>query len=84
MDMDRHLWRERLLFLIAPSADDPIVVRQREALNERADALNDRDLKLFPLFEQSPSLFVNSQLSDREVRELRARLKIDPGSKAKH
>lgn len=82
VDLDSHLWRERLLFLIAPSADEPLAVRQREALSQRTGALNDRDLKIFQLYENSPSLFGNMQLSDREARELRARLRIDPGSKA--
>jgi hypothetical protein len=78
VELDRHLWQDRLLFLIAPSADDPMVIRQREALNERTDALDDRDLKIFQLYVESPSLFDGEPLADREARELRNKLRSEP------
>lgn len=82
MDLDSHLWRERLLFLIAPSAEDPMAAHQLETLNQRVDALNDRDLKIFQLYENSPSLFEDKKLSDREALELRGRLRIEPETRA--
>ena len=82
VDLDSHLWRERLLFLIAPSAEDPMAVHQLETLNKRVDALNDRDLKIFQLYENSPSLFEDKKLSDREAQEFRSRLRIEPETRA--
>lgn len=78
VDLDSHLWQERLLFLIAPSADDAMAVQQRDALNKRTDALNDRDLKVVQLYEHSPSLFDDKPLSDREAQDLCSRLRTEP------
>jgi len=37
-EIDQALWQERLLILIAPSAEDPAVVQQKQALRDAADA----------------------------------------------
>ena len=36
-DLDQHLWRERLLILIAPSAEDPGLQQQRRVVAARRD-----------------------------------------------
>ncbi|MDJ0805844.1 MAG: DUF4174 domain-containing protein [Gammaproteobacteria bacterium] len=82
LDLNSHLWEDRLLLLIAPSVDDPLAIQQRQALEKRSDALNDRDLKIFQLYEDSPSQFDNTQLTDGDAQQLRAKLKIDSGSRA--
>ena len=49
IDLVEHRWRYRLLFVIAPKANDPAVKRQLQALENRSDALIDRDLRVFQL-----------------------------------
>ena len=47
--LERHLWQDRLLILVAPSAEHPPLHQQREVLGQRQDALQDRDLRIYQL-----------------------------------
>ena len=72
-DLDRHLWRDRLLFLVAPSADDAEIAAQQSWLQQRQDAVLDRDLRIFELFVGQGR--VDDQvLAPSSVERLRARL----------
>ena len=72
-DLDRHLWRDRLLFLVAPSADDADIAAQQSWLRQRQDAVRDRDLRVFELFVKQGR--VDDQvLAPSSVERLRARL----------
>ena len=82
VDLDEHRWRHRLLFLIAPEANDPVVKEQLQLLETRSDALMDRDLRVFQLFERGPSQFENQPLSASHVQKLRAELGVKRGTKA--
>lgn len=48
-DLDQHLWRDRILVLAAPGAGDADLQRQRLAVAHYADAVVDRDLRVFVL-----------------------------------
>jgi hypothetical protein len=82
VDLGEHRWRHRLLFLIAPNANDPLVKGQLQVLENRSDALMDRDLRVFRLFEHGPSQFENQPLSESHVQKLRAELGVELGAKA--
>jgi hypothetical protein len=72
-DLDRHLWQDRLLFLVAPSADDAEVASQKRWLERRQDAVLDRDLRVFQLFVEQGRVD-DQMLAPSSVESLRARL----------
>ena len=72
-DLDRHLWRDRLLFLVAPSADDAEIAAQQSWLQQRQDAVLDRDLRVFELFVGQGRVD-NQILAPGSVERLRERL----------
>lgn len=48
-DLQRHLWRDRVLVLATPDADDPALRRQLAEIDTRRDAVIDRDLRVLTL-----------------------------------
>lgn len=74
-DMSQHQWRHRLLFLIAPQADDPDLAAQQRDLALRADALLDRDIRLFRLLPDQGFLG-EAALSSEAVSALRRQLDV--------
>lgn len=49
-DLHQHTWRDRLLFLITPSRDNPDFVVKQRRIEQRRDALRDRDMRVVQLF----------------------------------
>lgn len=80
-DLDGHLWRHRLLFLIAPDVNDPAVEHQLLTLNHRSEALFDRELRVYQLYQSGGSFFQDQPISADLVERLRDRLRVKPGSK---
>ena len=80
-DLDTHLWRHRLLFVIAPTATDSVVVKQLVMLNKRADALIDRDIRVFQLYMRGASLYQDIPLTFDEAVRLRTELRIHPDAR---
>ncbi len=74
-DLTQHEWRHRLLFLIAPRADDPDLVAQQHNTEQRRDALLDRDIRLFQLLPDQ-GFFGETALSAETVRALRQKLDV--------
>jgi hypothetical protein len=72
-DLDRHLWRERLLFLVAPSAEDAEIASQLRWIEGRQDAVLDRDLRVFQLFAEQGRVD-DQMLTPASVERLRTRL----------
>ncbi len=74
-DLGQHEWRQRLVFLIAPSSDDPAMAMQRQWIQRRWEAVADRDVLVFQLFFDQG--FVGDRvLAAQEVRELRKQLAV--------
>lgn len=74
-DLSEHEWRHRLVFLIAPQANDPDLAAQQHDIAMRRDALVDRDIRVFQLF-QDHGFVEETALSAHAVRELRERLGV--------
>ena len=74
-DLTQHQWRHRLLFLIAPQADDPGLVAQQREIALQRDALLDRDIRLFQLFPDRGFVEENP-LSAEAALGLRKRLGV--------
>lgn len=74
-DLTQHQWRHRLLFLIAPQADDPGLAAQQREIALQRDALLDRDIRLFQLLPDRGFVEENA-LSAETALGLRKRLGV--------
>ena len=74
-DLDQHVWRDRLLFLIAPTPEDPLLQAQARTIEQREAALRDRDLRVFMLYRESATVD-DLDLSAREAEQLRRHLGV--------
>lgn len=74
-DLDQHAWRDRLLVIAAPTQGDPGVQQQRAVIKKRADAIADRRLRVFELFEDGGTRD-GIALTPAETAQLRKRLSI--------
>lgn len=70
-DIDHVLWQERLLILISPSADEPLLVRQKQALRDRHDAVAERRLRIIEAYADHDSIAAqdHSPPLHRAIRE---------------
>jgi hypothetical protein len=74
-DLSQHEWRHRLLFLIAPDAEDRDLKMQQREIALRRDALIDRDVLVFQLPPGQGSLG-ETPLPEESVRALREQLGV--------
>lgn len=74
-DLNQHQWRHRLLFLIAPRANDPDFAAKVREITLRPDALLDRDTRVFQLLPNQ-GYVEDTALSPEDVRRLRDRLGV--------
>jgi hypothetical protein len=74
-EIDHVRWQERLLLLIAPSADDPAVVRQKQALRDAGDAVSERRLRVIELYSEPDSADA-TQLPQEQQRAIRKNLGV--------
>lgn len=74
-DLDQHAWRDRLLVIAAPTQGDPGVQQQRAVIKKRADAIADRQLRVFELFEDGGTRD-GIALTPAETAQLRKRFGI--------
>lgn len=74
-NLDEHLWRHRLIVLIAPKATDAEVEQQLRALRRRSDALIDRDIRIYQLYQVGSSFYQDEPLTADQAAKLRTRLR---------
>jgi hypothetical protein len=79
--LDAYLWRNRLLFVIAPDASDPDVVKKLAILKQQTDRLVDRDILVFQIYLRGTSFFQDESLSVEDVTRLRRELGVKPDSR---
>jgi hypothetical protein len=79
-EVDHTLWEERLLILIAPSSDDPLVLQQKQALHDRRDAVEERRLRVIELYADRDDTAVQELPSNRQ-HKIRQRLGATPDSR---
>lgn len=75
-DLDQHLWRHRLLVLVAPDRQDGAVQAQLRAIENRRDAIQDRDIRVIQLFGDG-GLADGQHLDADTSGRLRQRLDLD-------
>lgn len=79
-EIDHALWEERLLILIAPSADDPLALRQKQVLHNRRDAVEERRLRVIELYADGNDA-TGQDLSAPTQHAIRQRLGATPDSR---
>ena len=79
-EIGHAIWQERLLILIAPSAEDPAVARQKQALRDAADAVAERRLRVIELYAEPEGSDV-TQLPQERQRAIRQSLGVAVGDR---
>jgi hypothetical protein len=80
-DLDQHAWRDRLLIIAAPAANDGAVTQQLEAIAQRSDAIRDRRLKVIELYADRGAID-GHPLPDEAVAELRGHFDVAADARA--
>jgi hypothetical protein len=76
-DLSEHQWRHRLLFLVAPDDDDPLLAAQQRIIEMRRDAVSDRDIRVFRLYREQ-GFVEDMELPIRAVTSVREQLGVTP------
>jgi hypothetical protein len=74
-DLSEHEWRHRLLFLVAPHAEDADLQKQQRDIALRSDAVLDRELIVFQLIADQ-GLRGETPLTPEAVGALRRQLDV--------
>lgn len=79
-DLGQYVWKNRLLFLFAPSPEAPAYKALSAELRRNSDGVRDRDLLVFRVLEQGPSLVGSQEMSPQGAEELRRRFGVGRGA----
>jgi len=79
IDLSEYRWKQRLLFIFAPSATDTTWLALEKRLTQAALETEDRDMILFRIFENGPSQAADKTLPAADVDALRLRFGIETG-----
>lgn len=79
-DLGQYVWKNRLLFLFSPSPEAPAYRALNDELRRNPDGVRDRDLLVFRILEQGPSLVGSQEMSPQEAEELRRRFVVSRGA----
>lgn len=80
-DLQRHLWTERLLFLVAPEFAELGLQQQLAVVAEQREAVMDRDLRVFALANDRGEVD-GAPLGRVDVLSLRDQLRLAPHARA--
>ncbi|NIP60954.1 MAG: DUF4174 domain-containing protein [Gemmatimonadetes bacterium] len=75
LDLDQYQLKKRVLLVFAPNPDDARYEEQQAHLKEDEEALRDRDVVIFGIFENGPSYAEDRPLSTDD--SARARQEFD-------
>lgn len=79
-DLHQFQWRNRLLLIFAPSPTSEVYIEQQRLFHDYSAALDERDMIIGSLFEQSEGYVGNSAIQPVEASALRTRFKVGSGS----
>ena len=79
VDIRTYQWKNRLLFLFAPSEEDPSYRLLRKEIDRQAKGVEDRDLLVFHILEKGVSRLGTEPLSSAQVLSLKKHLSAFPG-----
>jgi hypothetical protein len=78
--LQQYRWRNRVLVISAPDANDRRLLEQFAELTSTSDEFADRDMILVTLLDNTGSIADGCKLTSAEVAAARADLGIRPGS----
>jgi hypothetical protein len=71
MDLTQFQWKNRLLFLFAPDAADPIFNKMQSEIAKQPHEVEDRDLVIFEILEQGLSRMDAAPLDRQTANSIR-------------
>lgn len=71
MDLAQFQWKNRLLFLFAPDAVDPLFSKLQSEIAKQPYEVEDRDLVIFEILEQGPSRMNTTPLDRQTANSIR-------------
>lgn len=71
MDLTQFQWKNRLLFLFAPDASNPLFNRLQSEITKQSYEVEDRDLVIFEILEQGPSRMNTTPLDRQTANSIR-------------
>ena len=79
IDLSDYRWKHRLLFIFAPSTTDATFLALDKRLAQTALEIEDRDMIIFRIFENSPSWVSDRPLLPGDDEAIRRRFGIETG-----
>ena len=79
LDLSRFQWKNRLLFLFAPSRDHPLFNKLHQSLFSQKAEVADRDLIIFEILESGPSSMNTEYIDPQSAQSLREKFDIPLG-----
>jgi len=79
IDLNAYRWKQRLLFLFVPSADDPSYLSLKVEIEHQAKEVLDRDLLIAHVLEKGEGRLGMERLSSGQGYSLRKYLSVPPG-----
>ena len=79
IDLDAYKWKNRLLFLFAPSNNHPGYQTKKREMEEEISEILDRELVIFEIFEDGESTVGDSVLGAEATTFLREKFTVEPG-----
>ena len=79
IDLSDYRWKYRPLFIFAPSASDATFLALDKQLVQQVSEVEERDMILFRIFENSPSWVSEKPLLPSDAEALRHRFTIETG-----
>jgi hypothetical protein len=79
IDLSDYRWKHRPLFIFAPSVTDATFLELDKRLIQSVPEIEDRDMIIFRIFEDSPSRVSNKPMPPRDAEALRRRFGIETG-----
>lgn len=76
MDLTKFQWKNRLLFLFAEDANDPLFKNLQSQIMAQKAEVDDRDLIVFELPAQGPARMNNGPLDQKEAGSIRSQFAV--------
>jgi hypothetical protein len=80
LDLTQFQWKNRLLFLFAPSRDHPLFHTLHKSIMAQKAEVADRDLIIFEILESGPSSMNANHLDPQTAQSLRKKFDVPPGN----
>ena len=76
LDLSQFRWKNRLVFLFAPSREHPLFDKLHRSIAIQKDEIADRDLVIFEILDSEPSRMDTSPLDPQTAQYLREKFNV--------